>query len=290
MIRIDISVQTILHKVRGPDILEFRVLRTRYLGTIFSECCVHISGSVCGESQIIVGPTPNLSERREKISKKLILAKKMSRTFIKASIYGRGHIQKFGAFQRCMVPEILEQTSETDKTINAMPSVPIYAALLMSVSAEAFQAQAALRARPCLVRTVLAAGFGRPKQRKPGNPAPAKVFLFVAVRSPPARRWFVCPIGLGRAPLFFLPHWLICPTPAPAKVCLFVCLTFATLLGPLAGCDEVGPWLEGRAGCQGEGEGKKSSRGGQAHLRGCSHWQTVSGESRAGPCRRRARM
>jgi hypothetical protein len=67
-------------------------------------------------------------------------------------------------------------------------------------------------------------------------------------------------------------------------------LTCATRLGALAGCTKVGPRLEGCAGCQGEGEGQKSSRGGQARRRGRSHWQTVSGESRAGPCRRRARM
>ena len=92
----------------------------------------------------------------------------------------------------------------------------------MSVSAEAFQAQAALRARPCLVRTVLAAGFGRPKQRKPGNPAPAKVFLFVAVRSPPARRWFVCPIRLAAHRCFFCLIGLFArPRRRPRFVCLF---------------------------------------------------------------------
>ena len=54
----------------------------------------------------------------------------------------------------------------------------IAAALLLLASANAFQAPAALRTRPCLGLTVLAAGFGPPKQSKPGNPAPAKVSLF----------------------------------------------------------------------------------------------------------------
>ena len=85
------------------------------------------------------------------------------------------------------------------------------AALMLSASANAFQAPAALRARPCPGHTVLAAGFGPPKQSKPGNPAPANV-CFVA-------------------PLYFLPIWLICPTPAPAKVCLFVCPDVRNTIG-----------------------------------------------------------
>jgi hypothetical protein len=80
------------------------------------------------------------------------------------------------------------------------------AALMLSASANAFQAPAALRARPCPGHTVLAAGFGPPKQSKPGNPAPAKVVCFVAQRA-----------------AVFLAHLAYLPYPGAGQG-LFVCL------------------------------------------------------------------